>query len=409
MTKLLKWLTGVAGSVLFLRSDSFKMARMKAEEIYLLGEAEVERQVWFLLRVILIPAGLVALACLGGYLGTEVFHFAYAESIAKATVRLAAFSCALGLFAVWAQATLFAHVLVIATRLGVFAARVVTGLAGKVIGEDLKMDETAPLEAAHADRFANWLRNIIAWILVICALVSVLPIWSSPGTVACITIGILALAMFMAKVQSELPRRVAMWSMLGLVVYGACTLWFPAQVERSEQWVRKTTGNDSTADNVLYARKIEELRDEHRAIIQRGLDEEVAYASPEDEARDAEIGELIAKYKAIIDGRTPAPKPTAKPTTVVQAPTVTQQAPATIAPPTPNPTVDDLPAPGDDLAGGPETAAAGTPDAGETLMAQTETSTPPAALPAPPAPTSREDQLAERRAKALAFLKQNGR
>ncbi len=340
---LLKWFASAAGSVLFLRSNAFEMSKLKVEELMLLTEAEVERQLTFLKRVIMVPAGLASVACLGGWLIGVKGDQAWAIDIAHAMTITAGLWCAVGLFAVWLQATLFAHVLVAGTRLGFAFARAVTGMAGKAIGTDLAIDAKGPENQEAADKLAAWLKNIVAWVAVVCALAMVLPIWQDPGKTALITVMVIALAMFMSKIASPVPQRVAVWSMLGATAYVVAQLLFPVQVTVASQWVADYVGADEQAERVLVRSKMEELTEEKLAIKKRALEAEKLFASVEDQARYAAIEVLLEGYAAELgETSTPATVAVARPSTVVvPAPASAGATPAPTVPPS---TLEPLPA-----------------------------------------------------------------
>lgn len=380
-TNMIKWLTSVTGSYLFLRSNTFQMATLKIEEIYLLTEAEISRQLSFLKRVLVVPTILIAVACLGGHVVGVMWDQSWAISIARAMTVTAALICGLGVFAVSVQATVFAHLIIAAARLGYGFARAITGLAGKVLGTDLKVED-ASLTQETADKLATWLKNITAWVAVVCAIAMVTPIWADPGKTAFATILILALAMFMSKIASVWPQRVAVWSLLAAVSLTLVSLWFPVQTTLTSQWFAGTVGADEQAERVLVQDKIDELHDEKLAIKARALEVEKPFASIEDEARYATIEILIKGYTAELHGSAaPAAPPAAKPApTPAPAPVAAAPAPVVVEPaPTETLGLEPLPA--------AEGVAALGPDQVGPVSVVTDAGTPEVLVPSAPAQT----------------------
>jgi hypothetical protein len=401
--KFLNILLRIGAVGVLLQSNLAEFLKLSVERVYVLSEKKARGLVTFIGIVLGGPILLATIGSLVGWLGGEVMGIGWVATLASALIKSSALLCALGLVWVWIRATVYAHLLVLAGGLLASLANGTATFVGKVLGTDLSLEAKIELCRADADKFAAWLRNTVAWASLVCMIAMVLPIWRMPAATMTLTVAIIVLAMFMGKVVSVWPQRIAISSALGVAVYCAVILCFPVQVERAEQLVSGVTGSEETADKVLIQGKIDELRNEHREILQRGLDAEKAYASDEDEARDAEIARLIGDYKGLLDK-----KPAKTPARTAPPPAPVAAAPQQPAAPQPTVASDPLP-PATGIAGlGPQGSGA---SAMETMPASAAPTAPVGIVaPAPAeAPVSATDRKARTLAAAQEVLRRNGR
>lgn len=306
MKSIFNTLLRLGATVAVLRSNLFDLANLSVERVYVLAEKKVRGLAVFLTLCLGVPILIASAGCLLGWFFGEYLGIGWAATLASVVIKSAGFLCAIGLVWVWIRATVYAHLLYLAGRLGSSFISGFTSLAGKVLDTDLKVDMTNPMPEGAADKFAAWLRNTVAWASLVCLIAMVVPIWRFPVVTAILTVAIIVLAMFMGKVQSLWPTRIAVTSAIGVAVYTALLLSFPVQVTGAEQWFAGVTGADKQAERVLLQGKIDELDDEDLAIMARGLKAEKSFESPEDEARHAAIQILKASYQAKLNG-SPAP------------------------------------------------------------------------------------------------------
>jgi hypothetical protein len=315
-----------------LRSNLFELADLSVDRVYVLAEKKVRGLATFLTLCLGVPILIASAGCLLGWYFGEYRMIGWAATAASVAIKGAGFLCALGLVWVWIRATVYAHLLFLAGRLGSSFISGFTSLAGKVVGADLKVDATNPMPADAAEKFAAWLRSTVAWASLVCLIAMVVPIWRFPTATAVLTVAIIVLAMFMGKVVSVWPTRLAVASSIGVAIYAALLLSFPVQVTGAEQWVAGVTGADEQAAHVLLKTKVNELKQEKLAIKARGLAAEKPFASVEDEARNAQIDILLPGYEAELNGnpapvaQNSAPK-AAPPPAPAQAPEIAEPAP----------------------------------------------------------------------------------